>query len=120
MLNVTLDCANRIAILEPNGALSAEDFANAAEQIDPIIEATGTLNGLIIHAELFPGWDSFGGLISHLKFIKKHHEYVTKVAFVTDSGAASIIEHIGKHFVSAETKLFPFPDMEAAKNWILG
>ena len=119
MLNVTLDRENLIAILEPNGALSVEDFINAAKQIDPVIEECGELNGLIIHTESFPGWDSFGGLVSHMKFIKNHHEHIAKVAFATDSEVASIIQHIGKHFVSAETKLFPYSDLKTAKEWIL-
>lgn len=119
MLNLTMDHENRIAILEPHGALSKEDFVAVAEQIDPIIEATGSLKGLIIFAESFPGWESFGALISHLKFIKNHHHHIAKIAFVTDSEVASIIQPIGKHFVSAQTRLFPFSDLIAAKSWIL-
>ena len=94
-----------------------EDHPNYRECGDQILR--NFLNGLIIHTESFPGWDSFGGLVSHMKFIKNHHEHIAKVAFATDSEVASIIQHIGKHFVSAETKLFPYSDLKTAKEWIL-
>jgi len=55
MLFVELDEENRIAVLEPHGALSKSDFVSAAEVIDPYIEMLGSLKGIIIHAESFPG-----------------------------------------------------------------
>ena len=68
MLTVKVDKANGIALLEPDGPLSKEDFESAVKIIDPFIEKNEHLNGLIIHTESFPGWDSFAALSSHLKF----------------------------------------------------
>ena len=47
MLNVHLDEKESIAILEPNGALSEKDFELAADIIDPFIDKTGKLDGII-------------------------------------------------------------------------
>lgn len=74
MLSVEIDEENRVAILEPNGALSKSDFVSATEIIDPYIEMSGSINGLIIHVESFPGWESFTALCSHLKFVREHHK----------------------------------------------
>jgi len=41
---------NGIAILEPEGPLSKNDFESATSIIDPYIEDTNQLIGLIIHA----------------------------------------------------------------------
>ncbi len=120
MLSVKIDETNSIAILEPNGALSENDFKSAAETIDPWIEKNKRLNGLIIHVEHFPGWDSFSALSSHLKFVKDHHKKISRVAFSTDSAIGGLAETIGKHFVQAEIKVFPFNELELAKSWISG
>ena len=119
MLNVTLDLESRIAQLEPEGALERGDFESAAAQIDPLIEENGSLNGLIIRVDHFPGWDSFGALVSHLKFVKDHHREIRRIAFVTDSPVGNLAEKIGPHFVAAEIKHFGFQALEDAKIWIL-
>ena len=49
----------KILIITPEGALESADFKRLTEEVDPFIEAMGTLNGLI---------DSFQGflLIPHI------------------------------------------------------
>lgn len=85
MLTVNLDEIDGIAILEPDGELSETDFISASKIIDPYIEKSGKLNGLIIHVKSFPGWDSFSALLTHLSFVKDHHKKVAYIAFVTES-----------------------------------
>jgi len=118
MLNVNLREAKGIAILEPDGELSENDFKNAAEIIDPYIEKVGKLNGLIIHVRSFPGWDTFASFITHMKFVKEHHKRISSIAFVTDSPIGSIAEKLASHFVNAEIKNFSFGDLEASITWI--
>lgn len=119
MLIVQFDEEKGIAILEPDGALTEEDFKSAAKKIDPYLEHSGKLNGVLIHVASFPGWDTFAALITHLKFIKDHHQKVYRIAFVTDSPIGHFAEKIGSHFVQAEVKDFPFNELEQARNWIL-
>lgn len=119
MLIVKLDRENRVAVLEPTGALEKTDFEKAAEEIDPYIAEQGNLNGLIISVEKFPGWDSFGALVSHMKFVKGHHREVKRIAFVTDSPIGNLVEKLGCHFVAAEIKHFAFPELDQAREWIL-
>ncbi|WP_455387948.1 STAS/SEC14 domain-containing protein [Petrachloros mirabilis] len=120
MLTITIDEAHNIAMLEPRGPLSKTDFESAATIIDPYIEKTGRLGGLIIHTKAFPGWDSFSALCSHLAFVRNHHKKVSRIAFVTDSALGTVAEAVGSHFVNAEIKVFPFLAMEEAKAWIRG
>ncbi len=119
MLNVTLNEKESIAILEPVDALSKDDFQLATKIIDPFIEKGGELKGVIIYTKSFPGWDSFGALLKHLKFIKEHHKKVSHVAFVTDSVIGEFAKHIGSHFVNAQVNNFSFNQLEDAKRWIL-
>ncbi len=120
MLSINLNEVEGIAILKPNGKLCKEDFISAAKIINPYIEKSGKLNGIVIQVKSFPGWDSFSALITHLKFIKEHHKKVSHVAFVTDSPIGKFAAHIGSHFVNAEIRSFSFGELEDAKYWILG
>lgn len=119
MLKVTLDKENSIAILEPQGALSKEDFDAAVKIIDPYIEENGKLNGLIIATESFPGWDDFAALSRHITFVKNHHQKIKRLAFVTDSVIGAFAENIADHFVEAQIKTFPFGEIDKAREWIV-
>ncbi len=120
MLSVKIDEAHGIAILEPDGALSKTDFQSAAAIIDPFIEKTGRLNGIMIHTESFPGWDSFAALFSHLTFVKDHHKKVSRVALVTNSVIGNFAEAVAGHFINAKIKVFPFQEIGKATLWITG
>ena len=119
MLNVELESKNRIAILEPHGPLSESDFVKASEAIDPCI-ANGSLLGLIVFTKESPGWESFGAFVNHIKFVRNHHQKLSKVSIVTDSKIGDLGEKIGSHFLSAKIEHFPYDQFDAAKNWILG
>jgi hypothetical protein len=120
MLSVKIDEASGIAILEPEGALSKTDFQSAAAIIDPFIEKTGRLNGVIVHTASFPGWDSFAALLSHLTFVKDHHKKISRVALVTDSVIGNFAEAVVSHFINAKIMVFPFQELGKATLWITG
>lgn len=113
-----LDPATAVLTLQPQSALSTADFTELAHTVDPHIEAHGDLAGLIIEAPHFPGWDSFGALVTHLRFVRDHHRHVKKLAVVTDSHLGDAAEHIASHFVSAEIRHFPADGLADATAWI--
>ncbi len=119
-MDFTLDPKTAVLTVRPQSALDKSDFTGLAKAVDPQIEQHGDLAGLIIDAPSFPGWDSFGALVSHLRFVKNHHQHVKKVAVVTDSHFGDAAEKIGSHFVAAEVKHFPAGEGEAARAWIAG
>ena len=110
--------ADGIVIIEPSGVLEQTDFERLTKEIDDYINEKGPLNGIIIHTQYFPGWESFGAFTHHMKFIKDHHEKIKRVAAVTDSQFMSIAPMIANHFVSAEVKHFDYAEMDTAKKWI--
>ena len=120
MLAVKLNEIEGIAILEPDGELSERDFKSASAIIDPYIETSGKLNGIVVHVETFPGWDSFSAFMTHLKFIKEHHKKVSHVAIVTNSPVGAFAEHVASHFINAEIKSFSFSELENSIEWISG
>jgi len=119
MIEYRLDTTNAILYLKPTSALDADDFVQLAKAVDPYLEASGDLAGLIIEAPAFPGWDSLGAMTAHFRFVRDHHKHIKKVGLVTDSALGEIVEHLASHFVSAEIRHFPTSDLEAATQWVI-
>ena len=91
-----------LLIVEPREALTAEDFQVVGQTVDPYITENGKLTGLLIDAPSFPGWESFGALIEHMKFVRDHHRKIDRVAAVTDSKILTIAPKIAEHFAHPE------------------
>jgi hypothetical protein len=119
MLDIELDREAGLAILRPEGALSERDFDAVSSVIDPYLEEHGELSGLIIYTKEFPGWESFGAMLKHFKFVKNHQRKISHVALVTDSKIGNLAEMIAGHFVSANVKHFPQDSFIDARNWAL-
>jgi hypothetical protein len=118
MIESTLDTAHAVLYVRPKSALEQADFVKLAQTVDPYIEAHGSLRGLIVDAPSFPGWESFGALVAHVRFVRDHNRRIEKVAVVTDSALGNVAEHLASHFVSAQIRHFPAAQAEAAKQWI--
>jgi SpoIIAA-like len=107
-----------VLILSAVGPLEKPDFERLAESIDPFIASNGKLTGLMICAKAFPVWDSFGALVSHIKFVKDHHRKIERIAAVTDSEFLKIMPHIAKYFVSADVRQFASDQRTEALAWL--
>lgn len=118
MLNYELNRVDSILILKPTGPLESTDFEKLAREVDPYIIEKGALNGLMIYTKSFPGWDNFAAFLSHIKFVKNHHQKIKKIAAVTGSGFLSIMPQIAKHFIQAEVRHFDYDDKETALDWL--
>ena len=66
MIEYDLDKEHSILQVQPKSPLEQDDFVKLAKAVDPYIEATGGLAGLIIEAPAFPGWESFGAMVTPL------------------------------------------------------
>ena len=119
MIEYDLDTAHSILLVQPKSALDTTDFVELASAVDPQIEATGDLAGLIIDAPAFPGWDSFGSMVNHFRFVRDHQKHIKKVALVTDSHLGDVAGHLASHFVSAKIRHFPGEQLDQARQWII-
>ena len=118
MLNYELNRTEGILILKPMGPLESTDFEKLAREVDPYIIENGALNGLMIYIKSFPGWDNFAAFLSHMKFVKNHHQKIKKIAAVTGSGFLSIMPQVANHFMQAEVRHFDYDNKDAALNWL--
>lgn len=120
MIDYDLDTAHRVLTVRPQSALDESDFVEIAKTVDPVIEANGDLAGLIVDAPSFPGWEGFGAMLTHFRFVRDHQKHIKKVAVVTDSALAGVAERLASHFVSAEIKKFSAGQLEDAREWVNG
>ena len=106
-----------VIIVEIKGALRASDFAALAKTADEWIATRGSLNGLVLQAHHFPGWETLRSVISHVRFVRDHHREVKRIALVTDSRLASLTSQLADHFVKATVKVFDYEQLDAATAW---
>ena len=106
-----------VIVVEVTQALRARDFDELAVTADAWIEAHGHLQGLVIHARRFPGWENLGGLLRHIRFVRDHHRKIRRIALSADGELAALGPRVGEHFVQAEVKTFPFDALDSAIAW---
>ena len=119
MIEYHLDTEHSILHVQPKSAIAQDDITKLAKAVDPHIEATGGLAGVILEAPKFPGWQSLGAMVTHFRFVRDHHKHVKKIAVVTDSALGDFAQRLASHFVSAEIRHFPAGQVEEAQKWIL-
>lgn len=107
-----------ILILRPHGELQAGDFDRLGRAIDPHIEASGGLSGLMVETESFPGWDDFSALIAHLRFVKDHQAKIRKIALVSDGRFFAMMPTLASRFLAAEVRRFAAEERDEALVWL--
>lgn len=104
--------------VHPQEILEDEDFERAGALIDPVIAKRGRLEGLLVDATGFVGWDDAHALVAHLRFVHAHQEKVARIAVVGNQWwlrAAPSVEP----FYGTPIRVFSTEEMEAAKAWLL-
>jgi len=106
-----------VIVAEVKQPLRAQDFDALAFTADAWIEAHGSLQGLVIHAREFPGWENLGGFLRHVRFVRDHHREVKRIAFAADSKLASVAPVLAEIFTAAEVKSFAYDELDIAIAW---
>lgn len=117
-LSAELDEAKGILHIKAEGPLTVADFESVAALADPHIEAHKRLNGLIIEAHRFPGWENVSAMMSHIRFVRDHQKHVRRIALVADTALAHHVPGIVKHFVAAKVQHFSESEVERAQAWL--
>ncbi|QFT55103.1 hypothetical protein FIU95_11105 [Microbulbifer sp. THAF38] len=104
--------------IRPRGKFRAEDFHQLAEKIDPIIREQGRIEGLLIDAQDFAGWEDFVAMISHFRFVQDHEKHIQRIAVVSDNPVLKFMPHLVCHFISAEVRPFPQDEYSEALAWL--
>ena len=119
MLAISLDPQHAIVTVEPQGKLQASDFKSVAAVADPMIEEVGFINGIIIMADKFDGWESFSDLLEHIQFVKDHHKSIKHVVVVSASPVLNLVPTLIGHFIMADVKVYSIDEAEQARDELI-
>jgi len=120
MLDHKMFADRGILVVRPREPLSPQDFSALSADADAYINTHGFLNGLMVCAEAFPGWDSLDGFLAHFRFVRDHHRKIRKVALVSDSDLLAVLPKIASHLVNAEVRRFRRAEEDDALAWLGG
>ena len=118
MLEYTIVLPEGILRIKPSGALTEQDFAGLTRFADAYLAGHHDFAGLLIEAQSFPGWDSFAGFAAHLRFVRDHQRHVERIALVTDSPIAHIVEVLARPFATAQIRHFAVGQSAEAMRWL--
>lgn len=118
MISHTLLRDEGVLLVSPKAPLEASDFQELAGDVDPYIAEHGSLQGLMVVAERFPGWRNLAGLKSHVRFVRSHFAKVKKIAAVTDSKWLSIFPRFVARLFTPKVRYFCHADRETALAWL--
>ncbi|MFZ0784825.1 MAG: STAS/SEC14 domain-containing protein [Candidatus Acidiferrales bacterium] len=106
-----------VLVVEVKQALRAQDFEELSFSADEWIKEHGSLQGLVIHAREFPGWENFGSFLRHIRFVRDHRQHVNRIAFAADSKLATVAPVFAEIFSGAEVKSFAYDELDIAIAW---
>ncbi|MEO8104121.1 MAG: STAS/SEC14 domain-containing protein [Betaproteobacteria bacterium] len=118
MLDYSILDPEGVLVLKPDAPLKQEDFAGLSATVDAYLAKHETLHGVLAYAKSFPGWEGVKGFTAHMQFVRKHRTKVGRIAVVTDSVVADVVESIAKFFTPAEVKRFDFAEYDSALAWV--
>ena len=109
-----------LIVVEVAQPLRAQDFDAIAATADSWLHAHEALQGIVIHARSFPGWQNVATLLRHVRFVRDHHRRIHRVALAADGTVADLAPRLAEHFVRAEIRGFGHDQLDEAIAWAAG
>jgi hypothetical protein len=109
-----------LLVVEPHGRLRAEDLDAVAMTVDPWIEEHGPLQGVVVKAQEFSGWENLGSFVRQIRFVRDHHRKVKRIAWAGGGRLAHLAPRLAEHFVEAEIRHFEGDRISDAMDWAGG
>ena len=106
-----------VVVVEVSQPLRAPDFDALGLTVDSWLDTHERLQGLVLHARAFPGWENIGGLVQHIRFVRDHHRKIRRVAVVLDGPLGALAHELAEHFVQAEVRGFRAHELDDAVAW---
>lgn len=108
-----------VLMVRPDDELTDEDFANIAAIVDPVIERRGRLEGLLVDARGFEGWDDAKALLAHMRFVKNHVDKVARIAVIGDQWWLNAAEAVIDPAFGTPVRVFLAKQEGEARAWLL-
>ena len=117
MIDYHLDPATAVLTLHPKSGCRKATSSNSVKPSTRRSRSTAISSGPHPGRRQVPGWDGFGALVTHMRFVRNHEKHVKRIAVVTDSHLGDVAEHLTA-FRFRGDQAFPAGEMEQACSWI--
>ena len=118
MINQRFNSQDRILTITPEGKVSAEDFNGLEKKLELLLIKYGKLNGVLLDLKEIPFWSNFSSFLTHMRFIKKHHEDIDRLAVVTNKHFIGIVPWFADFFTTTDLKYFKETEKNFARLWL--
>ena len=109
---------DEVVAVRPQGPIDEADFDKVGSVIDPVIARKGRLEGLLIDARGFAGWDDARALLAHLRFVRDHQPKVARIAAVGNQWWLRAVPSVEPVF-GTPIRAFAGGEEQAARAWLL-
>ncbi len=111
--------SEEVLSVRPDDELSGSDFDMMAEIVDPVIERNGRLEGLLLDARGFEGWDDAKALLAHMRFVRDHVDKVARIAVIGDQWWLNAAEAVVDPAFGTPVRVFLSKQADDARAWLL-
>jgi hypothetical protein len=109
-----------VVVVDVHNRLRAADFDRLSSVVDPWIAAHDGLQGVVIHAHHFPGWENVSSLLRHIRFVRDHQGKVKRAALSVDSQVAQAMAKVAERWLRPELRAFGYDSLDQAVTWASG
>ena len=118
MIEMEVISGNALKITAPK-KLYADDFQQIAPKVDSFISQLGKIR-LLIDVSNFNGWSNAAALLSHIRFVKDHHQKVERIAVVGARNWQHWVIGVVRMILHPEVRAYDRSQQSEALRWIVG
>jgi hypothetical protein len=112
-----LDPDAGVVVVDVGEPLRREDIEAIALAVDSWLAEHTELPGLVLHAPAFPGWENFGALVRHLRFVGGHQRRIARVALAVDGQPVGVAARVAGTLLHPEVRRFAAGEVDEAVAW---
>jgi len=120
MINIHYDKEQRIIYATVHGQITHQDVhENVENVVEKILSEVEYINGVLIDAIEFTGWESLAAFAEHINFVQEKHQYIKRVAIVVEDQWQRLIATLTTMIDKTEVKTFDLDQKDQASEWII-
>ena len=117
MIKIETHQGSAIVHVKVEGKIEADDWAEVAVQLDPILVEHMSVS-LLLDVTNFDGWDDLDALRRHFNFVKLRHDNVKRIALLAKHSWQTWVAGVAQIFVDTDIRTFNDDDMKDALDWL--
>lgn len=117
MLVIDEDGPRGCIVVTSAGVLTRKDLDLLDQWVAGAVSA-GRKPNMLICADGFPTWTDLATLTRHVRFIRRRHHAIGRIAIVSDARGMALAPRLGRWLVSADVRQFSTDRLDEAQQWL--